>query len=425
MKDNLWNALVHPDRIEKLHIPDSVADANLKAWRYRRRYEYIMLFSSYVVFEILTYIFRETPSKSTKWLVIILLPSIIVCICDAAYNCYSGFPDKSDVGTRNLIGLVFCYFIGIMVFWLLLYTLKIFEGPNGTRLSFLAGITAGTAAALFVYADMAIIYHQYLKRIRIGVTDKQILVTKVIFSICTGVLVVFFLALFLYPLLSVELEDHTYQTEVDQINRGIESYNNLNKFKIKGSENIQYDNGKIETLEGTVWSSSTSDGTKSVSSLWDNEVYTKDHPQIVSDIYNDEKEEMKIYIQGQGWVEFSDLPEDNELLKDGMELYLKNGLLELQGRDIKNISVKMDGDYMVYTVLYKDNAVTLNFGDVEIEPQKDVYWINKSNILEKWILSQKVSGGSEEGNSIENREYRLLDYNSSEIEKEIEEFLKK
>lgn len=37
MKENLWNALVHPDRLEKLHIPDSVADANLKAWRYRRR----------------------------------------------------------------------------------------------------------------------------------------------------------------------------------------------------------------------------------------------------------------------------------------------------------------------------------------------------------------------------------------------------
>lgn len=203
MKNNLWNALVHPDKIEIKQVTDTVEDVEIKAWRSRNRFCYFVNFSSFIVYQILIFIFSDTPVQKSKWLVLILFPSIIFCIGDAAYDCYCGLPGKSDVGIRNLIGIGFCYLLGIMIFWMMFFELKIFSGPNGNKISFLAGTAAGTVAALFVYADMAIIYSQYVKQHRIGVTSKEIMETKVVSGICGSVLVMLFLGIILYSFLKI------------------------------------------------------------------------------------------------------------------------------------------------------------------------------------------------------------------------------
>lgn len=203
MKNNLWNALVHPEEVDKIQVMDAVEDGQIKDWRRRNRFNYFVYISSFIVFQILLYVFREIPVETSKWLILILFPSAIFCVGDAAYECYCGLPGKSDVGIRNLIGIIFSYCIGILVFWMLLYTLEIFGGPNGKRLSFLAATAAGTVAALFVYADLAIIYRQYVKKNLPGVTSKQIMATKVVSGICAGVLIAAFLGLILYPFLTI------------------------------------------------------------------------------------------------------------------------------------------------------------------------------------------------------------------------------
>lgn len=203
MKNNLWNALIHPDKIEIVQVTEPVEDVRIKEWRTRNRFCYFMYFSSLIVYQILIYVFREVPVQTSKWLILILIPSIIFCIGDAAYECYCGFPGKSDVGIRNLIVMGFAYLMGIMIFWMLFLNPGSFGEPNGYRLSFLAGTAVGTVAALFVYADMAIIYRQYLKRHRFGVTSKQIMETKVVFGVCAGVLIVLFLVVMIYPFMTI------------------------------------------------------------------------------------------------------------------------------------------------------------------------------------------------------------------------------
>ena len=203
MKNNLWNALVHPEEVNQMRVMDTVEDGQIKEWRIRNRFCYFVYFSSFIVYQILLYIFREIPVGTSKWLILILFPSAIFCVGDTAYDCYCGLPGKSDVGIRNLIGIIFSYCIGILVFWMLLYALEIFGGPDGKRLSFLAAIAAGTMAALFVYADLAIIYRQYVKKNLPVATSRQITETKVVSGICAGVLIIVFLVLILYPFLTI------------------------------------------------------------------------------------------------------------------------------------------------------------------------------------------------------------------------------
>ena len=88
MKNNLWNTLIHPDKIEIVQVTETVEDVSIKEWRTRNRFCYFMYLSSFIVHQILLYIFREIPVQTSKWLILILFPSIIFCIGDAAYECY-------------------------------------------------------------------------------------------------------------------------------------------------------------------------------------------------------------------------------------------------------------------------------------------------------------------------------------------------